>query len=72
MDNVRENTNCGCGILLLIINLSIGAWSVSYLVTTFLHEHIAIGWALLIGLVGGQFTIPVAVIAWLLKLAGVL
>jgi len=71
-EKANASINCGCGILILIINLSLGTWSVVYLVNTFLHQNIAIGWALLIGLVGGQVTIPVGIIAWLLKMAGVL
>lgn len=71
-DGANSLINCGCAIFILIFNVVVGAWSVTYLVSNLLHQHIAWGWAALIGLVGGEVSVPFALIVWLLKLAGVL
>lgn len=63
---------CGCLILVGVLNATIGWWSVTYLVETLLHKAIAWPWALLIGLIAGEVTIPAAIVVWLLKVAGVL
>jgi hypothetical protein len=60
----------GC-LLWIIISLTLGAWSIIYCVSTLFHQHIAYGWAVLISLFTGWFSIILAVILWLLQLAGV-
>ena len=61
----------GCVLLILLTNITVGTWSVIYLLAA-MGKHIAIGWAFLIALFVSEATIPVAVVVWLLKLAGVL
>ncbi len=62
----------GCCLGVLIINLTIGSWSVGYLLDFFLNKNIPwIGDALL-GLVVGEITVPVAVVVWLLRAFNVL
>ena len=62
----------GCFFTTIIINLLLGGWSVIYLVENLLHKTISWPWAILIGLFGGETTIPAAIIVWILKMAGVL
>jgi hypothetical protein len=64
--------SCGCGLLIIILNLVGGAWSVNYLLEFFLDKTIAWGYAFLIGIFSGQFSIPIAVIMYLLEKGGVL
>ena len=71
-DSAAIGGGIGCVLLTLILNCTIGWWSVTYLVETLLHKNIAWGWALLIGLIGGELTVPAAIIVWLLKVAGIL
>ena len=57
--------------LVLILNLVIGAWSVNYLLLTFLGKVIPVWGAALIGLFVAEVSFPVAAVVWLLKLFGV-
>lgn len=66
----QSKLTCGCYLLILTINLFLGAWSVNFLLGL-IGKHIAFIYALLIGIVGGECTIPLAIIVWLLKAAGV-
>lgn len=70
----RRNSEggCGCllGIIVAIINLSIGAMSVNYILSWFGKDIIWIGDAI-IGLILGEISIPVAIVGWLLRLFGV-
>lgn len=67
-----SSAGCGCYIVLLVFNLCLGGWSVNYLLQTFLDKTIPFGWAMVVGLFGGEFTIPAAVVTALLKWLGVL
>lgn len=72
MSDDGENLGRVLGCLLwIIISLTLGAWSIIYCVTTLFHQHIAYGWAFLISLFTGWFSIILAIILWLLQLAGV-
>jgi hypothetical protein len=62
----------GCFLLILILDLALGAWSVNVLLGFAVDKTIGFGWALLIGLAGGVVTIPVGVIVWALQMAGIL
>ncbi len=64
--------SCGCGFIILLFNLFIGGWSVNYLLLFFLDKTISGFGATLIGLFVGEFSIPVAVVIWLLKAFGAL
>ena len=63
---------CGCWVAVLLINLTIGGWSVSYLLESFTGKVIPFVGAALIGLIVGEISIPVAIVVWLLRLFGVL
>lgn len=63
---------CGCYSIILLLNLLFGGVSVNYLLEVFLSKTIPLFWAVVIGIFAGQFTIPVAVIVWVLKLTGVM
>ena len=63
--------NCGCMAIIFILNVVFGGWSVAYLLELF-NKVIPFGWAMVIGLFTGEFTIPVAVVVWILKLCKVL
>ena len=71
-----ENKNNGLGQILscfvwIIVSLTLGAWSVMYSINVIFHQQIAYGWAFLISLFTGWFTIILAFILWILQLAGV-
>lgn len=57
------------GCLILLLNLLLGGWSVDYLLQ-FLGKNIHWIGDVLIGLIAGQFTIPIALVIWLLQLFG--
>ena len=59
--------SCGCGLVMLVVNLIFGATSVNYLLTTFLGKALPFGWAMITGLFVGEFTIPTAIVVWILK-----
>lgn len=63
------NVRVGYGCLILLLNLLLGGWSVDYLLQ-FLGKNIHWIGDVLIGLVIGQFTIPIALVIWLLQLFG--
>ena len=66
-DDTSIGLQCGCGILILIINIIIGTWSVNYLLLTLAGKTIPLIGAILIGMVAGELTIPAAIVVWLLK-----
>lgn len=68
----ESSAGCGCVALVLLLNITVGAISAHYVILTWLSKDIAWGWAALIGLVGGELTIPAALITWLLIQAGVI
>jgi hypothetical protein len=61
----------GCFFSILLFNLILGGWSVSFLLTTLVAKTIPFWGACIIGLFAGEVTVPVAVIVWLLKSFGV-
>lgn len=62
----------GCFIIIAILalNITVGAWSVGEILFWF-GKNIPLWADILIGLFVGQFSIPIAVVGWLLKLCGV-
>jgi hypothetical protein len=62
----------GCCLGIVIINLTIGSWSVNYLLNFFLEKTIPWIGAALIGLVAGEITVPVALVVWILNIFGIL
>ena len=63
---------CGCWLVVAVINLIFGGMSVNYLLTTFLEKAIPFGWAMVLGLFVGEFTIPASIVVWILKLTHIL
>lgn len=61
----------GLGMLFIIIlNITVGAWSVIEILSWF-GKSIPLWVNALIGLFVGEFSIPVAIIGWILKICGV-
>lgn len=57
-------------IKISLINISIGAWSISEILSWFGKSIPLIGSAI-IGLFAGEISIPVAIIGWILKICGI-
>ena len=57
-------------IVILLINLSIGAWSI-YEILSWFGKSIPMIANVIIGLFVAEFSIPVAVVGWILKACGV-
>lgn len=72
MEKDNSLVSCGCGILLIAFNISIGSWSVNYLLGFFLDKTIPWIGAALIGLIAGEISVPVALVVWLLRAFGVM
>lgn len=70
----RSTVHVGCGcvspFVIMLINLIIGTISVVYILSWFDKTIPLIG-SIVIGLIGGEFTIPIAIIGWILRLFGV-
>lgn len=71
-DGGTAGIQCGCWVIILLCNLVFGGWSVNYLLDIFAGKVIPFFWAMVIGLFAGQFSIPVAVVVWILKMCEVL
>lgn len=65
-----ENSGCLIVIMLLLVNLSIGAWSVIEILSWF-GKSIPLLGNVVIGLFAGQVSIPVAIVGWILRLFGI-
>ena len=57
-------------IAILLINITVGAWSVIEILSWF-DKSIPLWASVLSGLFVGEFSIPVAIVGWFLKLFGV-
>lgn len=64
--------SCGCFLLVLVLNLLIGGWSVNYLLDFFIVKTIPTIGATLIGMIIGEITIPAAVVIAILRWFGVM
>lgn len=56
--------------LIMLINLTIGAWSVIEILSWFGKSIPTIA-SVIIGLFVGEFSVPVAIVGWLLRICGV-
>lgn len=65
-----ENTGCLTIIVIGLINISIGAWSVIEILSWF-GKSIPLLGSIAIGLFAGEISIPVAIVGWILKLFGI-
>jgi hypothetical protein len=61
---------CGC-LIVILVNLTLGAWCFSYSLSTIFDKDAPWILDVLGGLVLGELTIPVALICWILTVAGV-
>jgi hypothetical protein len=66
----NENAGCFTVIVILLINLSIGAWSISEILSWF-GKSIPLIASVIIGLFAGEISIPIAIIGWVLRICGV-
>lgn len=68
----KSEATLGClpVILVLLFNLSIGGWSVSYILNWF-GKDIPMLADVVIGLFVAEISVPIAVVGWILKLCGV-
>ena len=66
----NENAGCFTVIVILLINLSIGAWSISEILSWF-GKSIPLIASVIIGLFAGEISIPIAIIGWILRICGV-
>ncbi|WP_297995472.1 hypothetical protein [uncultured Clostridium sp.] len=57
-------------IVVLLINVSIGAWSISEILSWF-GKSIPIMASIIIGLFAGEISIPIAIVGWVLKICGI-
>ena len=65
-----KNTGCLTVIIILLINLSIGAWSVIEILSWF-GKSIPLWGNALIGLFTAEFSVPIAIVGWILRILGV-
>lgn len=65
-----KNAGCFTAIGMLLINISIGAWSVSEILSWF-GKSIPLIASVIIGLFAGEISIPIAIIGWILKICGI-
>jgi hypothetical protein len=63
-------TGIGAYIFILLLNISVGAWSVIEILSWF-GKSIPLIANVIIGLFVGEFSIPVAIIGYILKVCGV-
>lgn len=70
-DNIM-NWTCLAQILIVIAYVILAGMSINYLLPVFGLEQIGFGWALLIGIIAGEVTIPIAIVVMILRFVGVL
>lgn len=63
--------SCGCMLIILILNLFLGGWSVNYILALF-GKALPTLWAVIVGLFVGEFTVPVAIVVAILRHFGIL
>jgi hypothetical protein len=61
----------GCFVLIVAVNLTVGSWAARYVIEFWLHKDPGFWLGALIGLFGGQVTIPAALLTWLLHAGGI-
>lgn len=67
---MKIKIGCSTFIILLIINITIGAWSIIEILSWF-GKSIPLWENILLGLFAGEFSIPIAIIGKMLKVCGV-
>lgn len=64
-----KNLGFGTMMLILLINLSAGAWSIIEILSWFGKSIPLIG-SIIIGLFAGEISIPIAIAGWILRMFG--
>ena len=64
-------TSCGCLSVIFLVNVIFGAVSVNYCLESFLNKTVDFWIALIVGLFLGEFTIPLAIVCWILRSCGI-
>jgi hypothetical protein len=67
----NETTPCGCWLALLVFNLSLGGVCFDYALSSIVAKDVPWYVDAIAGFLTAQITVPVAVICWVLRLAGV-
>lgn len=65
-----KNIGCLTVITILLLHLSIGAWSVIEILSWF-GKSIPIWGNAIIGLFTAEFSVPIAIVGWILRILGV-
>jgi hypothetical protein len=63
-------TKIGCFLFIIALNLTVGTWSVIQILSWF-GKTIPLWGSVLIGLFIGEFSVPIAIVGWLLRICGV-
>lgn len=71
MERDTTKVQCGCSLVILLMNVILGGWSVNLLLDLF-GKNIPFFWDVVIGLILGQFTIPAALVVKILQMLGVI
>ena len=71
-DSTLVGANCSCMLMVLVFNVVVGGWSVEFLLNFFGRPEIPFWGVALSGLFVGEVSIPVAVVAGLLRYFGVI
>lgn len=71
MAKTDTSIGCGCMLFAFVMNLLVGHWSVVYCLWFALEARAPEWVAYLAGFFMGQFTVPLAIIFWVLEKAGV-
>ncbi len=68
----KSNTSCSCLLLIviLLINLTLGAYCFDYALVSCFDLHVGTGWAVLGGMVTGQIAVPAAVACCIVRQTG--
>lgn len=69
---MKKKSGIGCllYIILVIFNLIVGGLSIDYILSWFSKDIPFIGDAV-IGLFLGEFSVPIAIVGWVLRLCGI-
>ena len=66
-----DGGGCGCYMIIVAVNITIGALCFDYALETILGKNIPWYGDVICGLFLGEFAIPAAVICWVMTLCGV-
>jgi hypothetical protein len=66
-----KTLGCGCFLLIIAFNLTVGALAFQYSLSTVFGKNIPWYGDVIAGLFLGEFTIPCAIVCWIITLCGV-